>query len=113
MPSHDATDARMVVEDLREALYALADRVPRLSQPLSAATVALTEVLAALELGHCEEAHEGLVGALNRVASAHPCAPSDAVHLELAAVRAVLGRALVTVSHSGGPRHHLSLVDPA
>jgi hypothetical protein len=100
-----------LLESTREALYAVADRAPALSAPLSIATRAITETLA--QLAEPASAHEQLLTAGNAIAAArHHSAGNRAIQLELAAAFAVIEdlRGVVRTLGPTAPRPRLRLV---
>ena len=113
-PSPRKTSAALL-ESTREALYAVADRAPALSAPLSIATRAITETLAQLAEPESarETAHEQLLAAGNAIAAArHHSAGNKAIQLELAAAFAVVEnlRGVVRTLERTAPRPRLRLV---
>jgi len=104
-----------LLESTREALYAVADRAPALSAPLSIATRAITETLAQLAEPESarETAHEQLLAAGNAIAAArHHSTSNQAIQLELAAAFAVIEdlRGVVRTLGPIAPRPRLRLV---
>ena len=104
-----------LLESTREALYAVADRAPALSAPLSIATRAITETLAQLAEPESarETAHEQLLAADNAIAAArHQSAGNKAIQLELAAALSVVEelRGVVRTLGPIAPRPRLRLV---
>ncbi len=107
-----------LLEKTREDLYRLADCAPALSARLTAATLAITEILT--HLGEptmtSQDLHEQLLTASNSVAVARdePFAHQE-VRLELAGAFAALGKAREHFARSqpAHPRRHLRLVHSA
>ena len=117
-PEPTAHPAVALLENTREDLYRVADRAPLLSPRLTAATLAITEILTHLgdPTTTSEDLHEQLLAASNSVASARyePSADQE-IRLQLAGASVALTRArkLFGSAPSGRSRRHLRLVHSA
>jgi hypothetical protein len=116
MSPHYDSQVFFTLDAARESLYRLADQDPGLSQPLSAATIALTDALNACALGPSgddpDEAATALLSALNIIAATrdNPAVPNS-TQLALAAAFAQLAPLPTRLrSPAAPPRRHLRLV---
>jgi hypothetical protein len=114
MSPHFTSAVLAAIDDTRETLYRLADRDPRLSQPLNAATLALTDAINAVALGPSgdepDEAATSLLSALNIIAATRDSGP-PATQLALAEAFARLSPLPPLLrSPVAPPRRHLRLV---
>jgi len=117
-PEHTTHPAITLLGKTREDLYQLADRAPALSARLTAATLAITEILT--QFGEptmtTENLHEQLLTASNAIAAAgHEPAAYRAAGLELARASGALGRVreLFGRARLAPARRHLRLVHSA